>query len=505
MNFTDSHSYPEILRASVEINCSARDLYEFLKNFENYEKWFPGIVQMRSADDLPHGTVGKRYNEIAWVPPGKEEQITVEVVKAESEHHLAIHASLEPFKPRFDYRVEAISPHAVRFHWLCRARGRSLKAFLARPIMRKVLRPRLALAMQRLKAVMEQDQGKLMQAVQIRRFGDASTVNIMTKDAFQPVIKADEILVNLHASSVNHIDVQRRKGYGAKVFALKKAGQWPITLGTDFSGVVAAVGSAVTRFKPGDEVLGAKPPSAEGSFAQYIAVKHELAITKPRNLTWNDAAALPYAFITAWTALVSDAKLQPNQAQGKRVFVQGGAGAVGLMAGQMAKAWGAYVAISCGSEDIEFAQSQGFDEVIDRHDRTGLSRLQDFDVALCTADSTEMPAMLSMLKKDSGATFVTVVHPTLKLTDELGLLKGIMTGKKQLKAANKVAAQDGKRVAWTLYKSSATALSALIELQQKNKVCARIDSTYKLTDLSRAQQRLESGAARGKVVIEMII
>jgi NADPH:quinone reductase-like Zn-dependent oxidoreductase len=495
--------YPEVLRASTEIACSASSLYEFLKNFENYEKWFPGIVLMRSANTLPHGTIGKRYDEIAWVPPGKEEKITVELVAAELNTHIAIHASLHPFYPRFDYRIETLSENTVRFHWLCRARGHGLKAWLGRPIMRRVLRPRLNLAMQRLKALMENDSKKLMRAVHIRRFGSAVDTNIFTSSAFRPVVKDHEILIEMRCASINHIDVQRRKGYGAKVFALKKAGQWPITLGTDFSGRVVAVGSKVSQHKVGDEVFGAKPPSADGTFAQYVAVHQDHAIPKPASMNWQDAAAIPYAYLTAWAALVDDGQLVPGQAQGKRVYVQGGAGAVGLMAAQIAKAWGAYVAVSCTREDVPFANSKGFDLVIDRNEKSQIAQLKDFDLSLCTADPSEMPLMLGLLRSDAQATFVTVVHPTLRLIDEFGIFKGIIKGMKQRKALQKSAASQGKRVMWTLFKPSAAALQALLSLWNEHKIQARIDSIYPLQDLTLAQEKLEQGLARGKVMIDL--
>jgi reticulon-4-interacting protein 1, mitochondrial len=503
-SFTDAFDQlPLIHLRRVKINCSDYEFYEFFKNFENYGKWFPGIIYMRSADNLPHGTVGKRYDELAQAPFGKEEEITVQVVDATPNRHLAIEASLEPFLPRFDYTIHRINDGSIEFEWACRTRGKGIKALLARPIFRKILASRLDKAMHQLKALLENDKNFLMQAAQIRRYGDAATVNIINEQAFRPVVKPDEILVRNFAASINHIDIQRRKGYGAKIFTMRGAGNWPVILGNDFAGEIVQAGNATKGFKAGDRVFGAKPPSSEGSFAQYVAVKVDQVAHLPASLSMQNAAALPYTFITAWAALVTESRLTSRNARHKRVLIQGGAGGVGAMAAQLAKAWGAHVEVTCHHDDIQWILSRGIDAAHDFAQPGVLTTLKDFDIALCAANPAQQDELINTLKKNAGAVYVTLIHPALSKTDKLGILKGVIQSKKMLKALNKELQHSGRRAAWVLYKPNHEALQNLANLAVDGAIVQRVDSVFALRDITAAQQRLEQGLARGKVIVEI--
>jgi reticulon-4-interacting protein 1, mitochondrial len=494
---------PVVLSRRVKIACSAQAFYDFFKNFENYGKWFPGIIYMKSADDLPHGTVGKQYDELAQAPFGKEEKITVQLVAAEVNRHLAIEANLEPFLPRFDYTIHRISDQMVEFEWTCRTRGRSFKAMLARPVFRKIVGGRADRAMIQLKALLEKDSDKLMSAALIRRYGSASDVNYVSDEAFKPIPKSDEVLIRVIAASINPIDVARRAGYGAKGFAMRGAANWPIVLGNDFAGEVVALGKNVSKLKIGEKVFGAKPPSSEGTFAQFTSVKADECIALPALTPMQEAAAYPYAFITAWNALVVNAKLSPSNASGKRILVQGGAGAVGAMAAQLATAWGAHVEVTCSARDCDWILSRGIARAHDYAQPNALAKLKDFDIVLCAGDATQEEQLIAALKRDADAIYLTVLHPTLQMIDELGVLKGLLKSKKTLKALNKRLKLLRQRAAWVIYKSNREALETLAELLSQRKLSLRIDSVYPLDQIATAQEKLEKKLARGKVLIDL--
>ena len=187
-----------------------------------------------------------------------------------------------------------------------------------------------------------------MQAMLINRYGSAKEVFQYT-ELDKPSIKPDEVLINIKASSVNPIEYKMREGYGSKLFTKKRGFEFPVILGNDVCGVIEAVGSKVTEFKPGDEVYAAPEVTGQGSYCEYRAVKAKCCVEKPRNLSFVEAATLPYVALTTWSALVTRAKLGPRNSRGKKVLVHGGSGGIGSFAIQLLKAWGAEVATTCST------------------------------------------------------------------------------------------------------------------------------------------------------------
>lgn len=491
-----------ILQDAIALERPAAEVWAFVRDMENYPLWFSGIVKMASADDRPVATIGKRYDETAIIPGGQEATISVEVIAAdEKSYHLAIRASLEPFLPRFDYRVVPVTATRCMFHWRSVAMGRSLKAKLQRPIFRMILRQRLTASLNNFRRILAGRDDEVMRAAQFWRFGPAAKVMRVFDRAARPVPKRGEVLVRQVASSVNPIDCHRRAGYGRNAMRMRGALEFPVTLGNDIAGTVAAVGGGVSGFKIGDAVVGVKPPSSTGAFADYVAVKAETLIAKPAALDFEQAAALPYAFFTACSALLGDGGLSRANARGKRVFVQGGAGGVGSMAVQIGKFLGAEVIASCGGDSRALVQSLGADTVFDYARDDYAASVRDVDVALCTANVAEEARMLSILKR--GGRYVTVVHPTLQMTDELGLLKGFLASKRLLKAKNKALAAEGKSIAWTLFKADAVAVKLLREMIAAGGLRPVVDRVFPLDQIVAAQERLESGEAKGKLIVRI--
>jgi reticulon-4-interacting protein 1, mitochondrial len=492
-----------VLADSVEIRRPSDEVFAYICNMENYVEWFPYILRMRAVDDFPIGTIGKKYDEIALLPNGKEEAITVRVVDYKENSSLAIEADLEPAQPRFDYRVESINATTTRFHWQCRARNTSLKARVFVPLMHIVLGARLKHALVNLKARLERSTAQSMHAWVTHRFGEANDVLRQAKMYPRPAPAKNEILVRVRATSINQIDVKRRAGYGRNLLKLKKAVAFPMVVGNDFAGDVVAVGAGVTRWRVGDRVFGAKDHSTSGTQAEYVAVPHVCASAIPEGWSYVDAAVQPYAFLTAYSALTNDAKLNSTNAQDKKIFIQGGGGAVGLAALQLCKVWGAHVAVSCAKRSIATVQAAGGDVVIDYTTEDYAEKLRDYDVAFCCATLEEESRMLQILKRNAGATFVSVVHPILANTDRAGVLRGLIASSKDKKSRIKRAKKAGIGYAWSLMKHDPAVIELLQTLMANRQVKAFVGKVYAFDEMPAAQHAVEAGHIVGKVVVEM--
>jgi reticulon-4-interacting protein 1, mitochondrial len=489
-----------ILQEAIIVDRSAADVWAFVRDMENYPLWFEGIVKMASADDMPIATIGKCYDETAIVPGGKEETIDVKIVAAdEAAHHLAIQASLAPFVPRFDYRVVPLDESRCTFHWRCVATGQSFKAKWQRPVFRMILRKRLATSFDNFRRILAGGDDEVMRAALFWRFGAADDVIRLFDRAARPKPKKGEVLVRQMASSINPIDYHRRQGYGRNVMRLRGALKFPIILGNDIAGQIVAAGEGVSGFAPGDAVVGVKAPSSQGSFADYVTVKADTLIAKPAELDFEQAAALPYTFFTAWSALSKEGGLSRDTAKGKRIFIQGGAGGVGSMAVQIAKYLGADVIASCGAGSKALVQSLGAGTVFDYASEDYAEAVKDVDIALCTANADEEAKMLSILKR--GGRYVTVIHPTLAMTDELGVLKGFIASKKLLKAKNKALAAEGKSIGWGLFRADPDAVTLFREMVAGGHLKPVIDQVYPFDQIAAAMERVESGKAKGKLVV----
>jgi reticulon-4-interacting protein 1, mitochondrial len=490
-----------VLSQSIAIHRSASDVYRYISDMENYVQWFPDILQMRAIDQQPIGTLGKRYDEIARLPNGKEERIIVEVVEAIEDKKLSVEASLSPVLPRFDYVIEAINSQSCVFHWTCNARNTSLQSRLFVMVMRLVLKARLKRALLQLKSRLERTPEQSMDEWVIRRFGSALDVLQMNTMAVRPSPKVDEVLIRVQATSINPIDVRRRAGYGRKLLKLKQAASFPMVLGNDIAGEVVELGDGVTRWKEGDRVFGAKDHGVSGTHAQYCCVAQENLVSIPSHIEFSEAASIPYGYLTAWTALVSNAKLNPNKAQDKKVFIQGGGSNVGLAATRLCKAWGAHVAVSCGATSVQLAKEAGADIVINYQQDDYSKKLSNYDVALCCADIKEESKIISILKRDADAAYVAIDHPTLALTDELGILAGLLKVAKEKKQRARKAKQTGIRYSWCLMKNDPQAMIEISVLLLSKKIKPFIGKVFKFTDLPSAHIAAERSHTNGKIVV----
>ena len=321
-----------------------------------------------------------------------------------------------------------------------------------------------------------------MKAAVRRCYGPPDVVAI--EDVARPTPAADEVLVKVHAASLNAGDWHSLRGEPYFIRASMGIGRPNRAgLGMDYAGTVEAVGEDVTEFRPGDEVFGGRG----GSLAEYMSVVAERAIAaKPANLTFEQAAAVPVAAITALQALRDHGKVAPGQ----RVLINGASGGVGTFAVQIAKAFGAEVTGVCSTRNLALARELGADHVVDytREDFTQSSVRYDLIVDL--VDNYSPLDYARVLKPDG----VLVIVGSASRDPWIGAFRAIL---KPIVYAPFVS-QDVKFFVATLNRPD---LAVLAELLQAGKLKPVIDRTYEVSDAREAIRYLDEGHARGKVVV----
>src|SRR5215467_1688922 len=215
-----------------------------------------------------------------------------------------------------------------------------------------------------------------MNAVIAEKYGGPEVLEIA--DVPVPKVGPNGVLVQVHASSVNPVDWKLRKGLLSAIWKLR----FPVIWGCDCSGVVAEVGSAVTLFKPGDEVYGFKhgkvAQTYRGTYCEYAVLPENTLAKKPANLSHEQAAAVPLAAVTAWQALLKQGKMK----SGSRVLIHAGAGGVGIFAIQIAKAFGALVTATAGTRNQDLLRELGADLAIDYTRERVEDKLFGYDIVL---------------------------------------------------------------------------------------------------------------------------
>jgi NADPH:quinone reductase-like Zn-dependent oxidoreductase len=247
-----------------------------------------------------------------------------------------------------------------------------------------------------------------MKAVRVSEFGDRGVLKVESID--RPTPGDGEMLVRVYAASVNPVDWKMRRAGG------RMGMQVPYTPGFDVSGVVESVGAGVSKFKPDDAVFAMLDLRRGGAYAEYAIVKESEAAMKPTKSTHVEAAAIPLVALTAWQALFDTAKLE----KGQTVLIHGGAGGVGSIAVQLAKAKGAKVIATSSKDNLEFLKQIGADEAIDYCAQKFDDIVKDADVVLDTVGGETQQRSIKVLKK--GGILVSIVGVTSKkLADEAGV------------------------------------------------------------------------------------
>jgi NADPH:quinone reductase-like Zn-dependent oxidoreductase len=344
--------------------------------------------------------------------------------------------------------------------------------------------------------------GARMRTVEFNRFGAAHDVLEIVTDAPIPAPSESEVQIRVMAASVNPSDCAIRSGYGKEIFRHKgQVGEdaFPQRLGRDAAGVVTAVGSGVTRFAPGDKVFTAPTRAA---MAEYITVDEAEVARMPGNLNFIEAASIPFVALTTWTALVKQVRLDPKKARGKRVIITRGAGGVGTFAVQLMKAWGAHVAATCSTRNVDLVRSLGADVVVDYTRESVRDVLRDYDVVLDGAFDME-EEMLETLRKHAGASYITIVSPKIRFVDEYGLEEGAKRAAALFESRAAQQAALGRNYYWGFMQPDGAALAEVAALVEQGAIRPVIDRVYPLTEIADAHVYCESRQARGKIVIDL--
>lgn len=228
-----------------------------------------------------------------------------------------------------------------------------------------------------------------MKAIVIEQYGGKE--QLKEKELERPQIAKDQVLLEIHATSINQIDWKLREGYLKERLPF----EFPIILGWDAAGVIAEVGEAVRDFKVGDRVFARPATTRQGTYAEFVPVEENLLARMPENMSFEEAAAIPLAGLTAWQTLVDVAKIK----EGDKVLVHAGAGGVGNFAIQIAKSFGAYVATTASKENEEFVTSLGADLVIDYKTEQFEDVLSDYDIVLDALGGEVLEKSYQVLKK----------------------------------------------------------------------------------------------------------
>ena len=197
----------------------------------------------------------------------------------------------------------------------------------------------------------------------ICRYGDSSVFEQINELPI-PSTNRNEVLVKVKSTSVNPIDLMKREGYGKTIFEKQRKQLFPWILGSDISGIVMKVGSKVTKFKEGDEIYGSSSSPNSGTYCEYAVFNQNEIDFKPNNLSFNEAASLPYVAITTWTALIRWAGIRPQDLEDKKVFIQAGSGGVGTFAIQLLNYWGAKIATTCSESNHVLVKKLGAETAI---------------------------------------------------------------------------------------------------------------------------------------------
>jgi NADPH:quinone reductase-like Zn-dependent oxidoreductase len=323
-----------------------------------------------------------------------------------------------------------------------------------------------------------------MKAVVYRRYGPPEVLQLIELE--KPIPKDDEILIKIQAASINALDWHRLT---ADIFLVRLMGEGllkpkNIRLGADMAGRVEAVGKAVTQFQPGDEVFGDVEPYGSGAFSEYVCVPEKAVALKPANLSYEEAAAVPVAGLTALQGLRDYGQIQPGQ----KVLIYGASGGVGTFAVQIAKAFGAEVTAVCSPRNLDQASALGADHVIDYTRQDFAQNGQTYDLIL----GVNGYRPLSVYKRGLTSQGIYVMAGGKPAQIFQAMLLG-----------PRMSPKGGKKLVGGMVKASQIDLEVMKGFLEAGKVQAVIDRRYPFSEFREAFEYFGEGHARAKVVISM--
>jgi NADPH:quinone reductase-like Zn-dependent oxidoreductase len=323
-----------------------------------------------------------------------------------------------------------------------------------------------------------------MKAYVYRDFGPPDVLRLEEVD--KPVPNDNQLLIRVRGVSVNPLDWHYMEGtpYLGRLFEFGILKPANTRLGVDYAGTVEAVGKDVTQFKPGDEVYG----NRFGAFAEYICATDKALALKPANLTFEQAASIPVAAVTALQGLRDKGKLQPGQ----KVLINGASGGVGTFAVQIAKTMGAEVTGVCSGRNVELVRSLGADHVIDYTKEDFTKGGQRYDLIIDNVGNRSALECTRVLNPQGKLVMIGGGGP-----EDQGFIGPLINPLKMVVLKPLITQEVGSMLAQMTQKD----LTILADLIQTGKVTPVIDKTYPFSQLPDAMRYLETGRARGKVVV----
>ncbi|MES5046814.1 NADP-dependent oxidoreductase [Rhizobium nepotum] len=310
-----------------------------------------------------------------------------------------------------------------------------------------------------------------------------------------PQVQNDDILVRVHATAINLLDSKIRDGE----FKLFLPYRPPFVLGHDVAGTVVKVGPGVSRFKVGDEIYARPRDHRIGTFAEFIAIHEDDAALKPHTLTMEDSSSIPLVALTAWQALVDVAKVKPGQ----KVFIQAGSGGVGTIAIQLAKHLGATVATTTSAKNVALVKSLGADVVIDYTSQDFEKLLSGYDVVLNSQDPKTLAKSLNILKP--GGHLVSISGPPdpsfardIGLNALLKLVVRLLSRSVRRKAKSR-----GVHYSFLFMRADGRQLEQIAELIDSGALRPVVDKIFPFNQTPDALAYVETGRAKGKVVVKV--
>jgi NADPH:quinone reductase-like Zn-dependent oxidoreductase len=326
--------------------------------------------------------------------------------------------------------------------------------------------------------------GKTMKAIVHERYGAPDVLEVREVDL--PTIEDHQVLLRVRASSVNPVEWYGVTGpYFTRLFGGGLRKPKATRVGADVAGVVEAVGKDVTEFKPGDEVFG----TSGAAWAEYAPAREVRLVRKPANVSFEEAAAVPVAAMTALQALRDKGGVQPGQ----KVLINGASGGVGTFAVQIAKALGADVTAVCSTRNVDQTRALGADRVVDytHEDFTRLS--ERYELLIDVAGSQPFRKLRRVLTPKATVVIVGAKFPSNKGAGPLGHMIGMILA----------ALGRSQKASFFISKINKDDLELLAQWMVAGKVKPVVDTTFELSRAAEALSYLGEGHARGKVIITM--
>lgn len=332
-----------------------------------------------------------------------------------------------------------------------------------------------------------------MKAFILDRYGKRGALRL--GETREPEIAEDDVLVRVHATSVNPLDCRIRDGD----FKLILPYRLPLVMGNDVAGEIVRVGPRVQRFKPGDEVYARPSKDRIGTFAEFIAMRAGDVALKPKNLTMEEAASIPLVGLTAVQALVERSNLR----KGQKVLIHAGSGGVGTLAIQLAKHLGAFVATTTSTANSDLVRRLGADVVIDYKKEDFETALRDYDLVLNALDAKTLEKSLRVLKP--GGKLISISGPPdPAFAREIGanwVLRQLVYFLSS--SIRSKAKRHGVQYSFLFMRADGEQLQSITSLIENGAIRPVIDRVFPFEATNDALAYVESGRARGKVVVKV--